>query len=93
MVFLFKILNYIKSKGRFTNPIYGRLYKLKGESMPFRYVNRRGDKEKGIHRFKHHNLKQYIFYNFHNVEREADKEEVRIYNIIKPHVDNIAKNI
>ena len=75
-----------------TLPQYGRLYKLENESLAFRYVYCRGDDEKGIHRFKHHQLKEYIFYDFAPIEREANQEEVRIYNLIKEHVNEVAEN-
>lgn len=74
-----------------TLPKHGRLYKLENEALPFRYVYCRGDELKGIHRFKHHQLKEYIFFDFSTVQREASKEEVRIYNKIKDHVNEIAR--
>lgn len=74
-----------------TLPQYGRLYKLENESLAFRYVYCRGDDEKGIHRFKHHQLKEYIFYDFSPVEREATKEEVKIYNKIKDYINDLAR--
>lgn len=72
-----------------TLPTYGKLYKIENESLPFRYVYCRGDDKKGIHRFKHHQLKEYVFSDFSLVEREASKEEVKIYNKIKDHVNEI----
>jgi len=74
-----------------TLPQYGRLYKLENEPLPFRYVFVKGDDEKGIHRFKHHQLKEYIFYDFVPVEREANKEEIRLYNIIKDYINELAR--
>ena len=74
-----------------TLPQYGRLYKLENEPLPFRYVFAKGDDEKGIHRFKHHQLKEYIFYDFVPVEREANKEEIRLYNIIKDYINELAR--
>jgi len=67
------------------------LYKIKNESLPFRYVYKLGDESKGVHRFKHHQLKEYIFYNFNQIEREANPEEQRLYNIIKDHVNEISR--
>lgn len=74
-----------------TLPKYGKLYKLENESLPFRYIYRKGDEGKGIFRFKHHHLKEYIFYDFSQVEREADKREIRLYNLIKDHINEVAK--
>lgn len=74
-----------------TLPKYGKLYKIKNEPLPFRYIFRRGDDEKGIHRFKHHQLKEYVFYDFDQVEREANKEEARLYNLIKDYIDELAR--
>jgi len=59
--------------------------------LPFRYIYKNGDITKGIHRYKHHQLKEYIFYNFDKVEREANPEEARVYNIIKEHVNELAR--
>lgn len=73
-----------------TLPQYGKLYKLKNENLPFRYVYRRGDDQKGVHRFKHHQLKEYVFNDFGPVEREANNNEIRIYNLIKDHINDIA---
>jgi len=70
----------------------GTLYKLKNEQLPFRYIQyshwRKADK-KTFH-FKHHKLKEYIFSDLSEVEREATLEEVRVYNLIKEHVNEIA---
>ena len=74
-----------------TLPQYGRLYKIENESLAFRYVYCRGDNKKGIHRFKHHQLKEYILNDFGAIEREANQEEIRIYNLLKDHVDDIAR--
>lgn len=94
-----KILNFLeKDKALMpygidpdTLPQYGKLYKLENESLAFRYVYCRGDIEKGIHRFKHHQLKEYIFLDFAAVEREANEEEIRIYNKIKDHINEIRR--
>jgi len=74
-----------------TLPQYGRLYKLENEPLVFRYIYKEGDDRKGIHRFKHHQLKEYVFSDFVPVEREANQEEIRIYNKIKDHVNELAK--
>lgn len=74
-----------------TLPQYGKLYKLKNESLPFRYIFVRGDDIKGIHRFKHHQLKEYIFYDFDPVEREANEEEIKVYIKIRGHINEVAK--
>lgn len=74
-----------------TLPQYGKLYKLENEPLPFRYVFQTGDDKKGIHRFKHHQLKEYIFYDFCPVEREANKEETRLYNLIKDYINEVAR--
>lgn len=74
-----------------TLPKYGRLYKLENELLPFRYIYKSGDDDKGVHRFKHHQLKEYIFEDFGPVEREANEEEIRIYNKIKDHINELAR--
>lgn len=85
-----KILDFF-DKSEALSLKYGNLYKIKNEALPFRYVFVRDDDRKGIHRFKHHQLKEYIFYNFDQIEREANPEEIRIYNIIKDHIDELAR--
>jgi len=85
-----KILNFL-DKTEQSFPKYGKLYKIKNEPLPFRYIFVSGDDKKGIHRFKHHQLKEYIFYNFDEVEREANPEESRLYNIIKDYIDELAR--
>jgi hypothetical protein len=85
-----KILNFL-DKSEQLYPKYGTLYKLKNESLPFRYIFVYGDNKKGIHRFKHHQLKEYVFYDFSQVEREANPEEIRLYNILKDHINEIAR--
>jgi len=89
-----KILNFID--GVFTEekvqPTLGTLYKIKGEELPFRYIRFANDSyaNKPVYHFKHHQLKEYKFTNLDKVEREANKEEVRLYNLIKNHVNGIA---
>jgi len=88
-----KILNFID--GVFPieekNMKLGTLYKIKGEELPFRYIQyshlRKADK-KSFH-FKHHQLKEYVFKDLSQVEREATSEEARLYNLIKEHVNQI----
>lgn len=89
-----KILDFINGNFLISKkkaPTHGKLYKLRNEALPFRYINRKGDKEKGLHRFKHHYLKEYVFYNFDEIEREANKKELRIYNLIKDHINEVAR--
>ena len=91
-----KILNFID--GIFPEeeiqPILGTLYKLKGEELPFRYIRFTNEpySNKPVYHFKHHQLKEYKFNSLSNVERKANKEEVRIYNLIKEHVNEVAEN-
>lgn len=90
---LVKILNFIDGifEEDSLKPQYGKLYKIKDEPLPFRYVYISGDEIKGIHRFKHHQLKEYIYYDFNKIEREANPEEIRVYNIIKEHINELAR--
>ena len=91
-----KILNFID--GIFpeerVQPVLGTLYKIKGEELPFRYIRFINDSypNKVIYHFKHHQLKEYKFNNLCKIEREANKEEVRLYNLVKEHVNEVAKN-
>jgi hypothetical protein len=91
-----KILNFIDKvfPEEQTQPVLGTLYKIKGEELPFRYIRFANDPypNKGIYHFKHHQLKEYKFTNLNKVEREANEEEVRIYNLIKEHVNEVAEN-
>jgi hypothetical protein len=70
----------------------GTLYKIKGEQLPFRYIQYSHLKnvDKKTFHFKHHQLKEYIFNDLGQVEREATPEEARVYNLIKEHVNEIA---
>lgn len=68
----------------------GSLYKIKGEELPFRYIQYSNLKNKKVFCFKHHQLKQHVFTDLSKVEREATPEEVRLYNLIKEHVNEIA---
>lgn len=85
-----KILNFF-DKSEPLSLKYGNLYKLKDEELPFRYVFNREDGKKNLYRFKHHQLKEYIFSDLSSVERKANPEEVRVYNIIKDHVNELAR--
>jgi len=91
-----KILNFID--GIFpeeqVQPMLGKLYKIKDEELPFRYIRFANDSypNKAIYHFKHHQLKEYKFINLNRIEREANKEEVRLYNLIKQHVNEVAEN-
>jgi hypothetical protein len=88
-----KILNFIDAifTEEKVQPILGTLYKIKGEELPFRYIRFMNDSypNKAIYHFKHHQLKEYKFNDLSRVERKANKEEVRIYNLIKDHINNI----
>lgn len=70
----------------------GTLYKIKNEELPFRYIQYSHQKNinKKTFYFKHHQLKEYAFNDLSGVEREATPEEVRLYNLIKEHVNEIA---
>jgi hypothetical protein len=91
-----KILNFIDKvfPQEQIQPILGTLYKIKGEELPFRYIRFINDpcSNKPVYRFKHHQLKEYKFNDLSRVERKANKEEVRIYNLIKEHVNEVAEN-
>lgn len=88
-----KILNFIDAvfPKEQIQPILGTLYKIKGEELPFRYIRYANDSysNKPVYRFKHHQLKEYKFNDLSKIEREANEEEVRLYNLIKKHVNNI----
>jgi hypothetical protein len=91
-----KILNFIDGvfEEQKDQPVLGTLYKIKGEELPFRYIRFANDSypNKGIYHFKHHQLKEYKFTNLDKVERESNKEEVRLYNLIKNHVNEVAES-
>lgn len=88
-----KILNFIDGifEEKQDPPILGSLYKLKGESLPFRYIKFTNEfmSNKPIYHFKHHQLKEYKFNDLSKIERKANQEEIRIYNLIKEHVNKI----
>jgi len=89
-----KILNFIDKvfPQEQIQPTLGTLYKIKGEELPFRYIRFANDSypNKAIYHFKHHQLKEYKFNDLSKIEREANKEEIRIYNNIKIHINEIA---
>jgi hypothetical protein len=91
-----KILNFID--GIFpeeqAQPVLGTLYKIKGEELPFRYIRFTNDSysNKAVYHFKHHQLKEYKFNDLSKIEREANKEEARLYNLIKKHINETARN-
>jgi len=95
---MIKILNFIDSIFPTQEPIklkLGTLYKIKGEDLPFRYIeysNLINTDNGKLYHFKHHQLKQYTFSSLDRVEREANIDEIRIYNLIKNHVNSISKN-
>jgi len=89
-----KILNFIDAvfEEEKEQPVLGTLYKIKGEVLPFRYIRFTNEvySNKPVYHFKHHQLKEYKFNNLSKVERKANKEEIRIYNLIKDHVNEYA---
>ena len=92
-----KILNFIDGifpEEQQLQPVLGTLYKIKGEELPFRYIRFANDSypNKAIYHFKHHQLKEYKFNDLSKIERQANKEEVRLYNLIKNHVNKVAEN-
>ncbi len=91
-----KILDFIDGvfEEEKEQPILGALYKIKDEVLPFRYIRFINDSysNKPVYHFKHHQLKEYKFNDLSKVERKANKEEVRIYNLIKEHVNEVAEN-
>ena len=91
-----KILNFIDKvfPQEQIQPTLGTLYKIKGEELPFRYIRFANDSypNKAIYHFKHHQLKEYKFTNLIRVERKANKEEVRLYNLIKEHINQVVES-
>lgn len=94
---IIKILNFIDGifEEQKDPPILGTLYKIKGEDLPFRYIRFTNDSyaNKPVYHFKHHQLKEYKFNDLSKVERKANKGEIDIYNNIKDHINEIAKNL
>jgi len=91
-----KILNFIDGvfQEEKEQPTLGTLYKIKGEDFPFRYIRFTNEiySNKPVYHFKHHQLKEYKFNDLSKVERKANQKEINIYNDIKDHVNEIAKN-
>jgi hypothetical protein len=91
-----KILNFIDGvfEEEKEEPILGTLYKIKGEDLVFRYIRFTIDfyTNEPVYHFKHHQLKEYKFNDLSKVERKANQKEINIYNDIKDHVNEIAKN-
>lgn len=89
-----KILNFIDSVFEENNiqPVLGTLYKIKGEELPFRYIRFTNDffTNEPTYHFKHHQLKEYKFNDLSKIERKSNPEEIRLYNLIKEHVNEIA---
>lgn len=88
-----KILNFIDGifEEEIIKPTLGTLYKIEGEDLPFRYIRFTKDfiSNKPVYHFKHHQLKEYKFNDLSKVERKASSEEIKVYNIIKEHVNLI----
>ena len=93
---IIKILNFIDGifEEQKEQPTLGSLYKIKGEDLPFRYIRFANESfsNKPVYHFKHHQLKEYKFNDLSKIERKANKEEVRIYNLIKDHINEVAEN-
>lgn len=93
---IIKILNFIDGifEEEKEQPVLGTLYKIEGEDLAFRYIRFTNDlySNKPVYHFKHHQLKEYKFNNLSKVERKANKKEVRIYNLIKGHINEVAEN-
>ena len=93
---IIKILNFIDGifEEEKEQPVLGTLYKIEGEDLAFRYIRFTNDlySNKPVYHFKHHKLKEYKFNNLSKVERKANKKEVRIYNLIKGHINEVAEN-
>jgi hypothetical protein len=91
---IIKILDFIDGIFEEDQPILGTLYKIKGEDLPFRFIRFANDfmSNKPVYHFKHHQLKEYKFNNLSRIERKANKQEIRLYNLIKNHVNKVAEN-
>jgi hypothetical protein len=63
----------------------GTLYKLRNEDFAFRYLGEQYNmiENQIYHRFKHHQVKEVFILNESLIEREANPEEIRIYNLLK----------
>lgn len=70
----------------------GGLYILKDESLPFRYI-RYSDQENDVYYFKHHQLKTLVFCDTNSVIREANQQEINLYNSLKEKMNALASHI
>lgn len=73
----------------------GTLYKIDGEDFAFRYL---GEEYSVIdneiyHKFKHHQLKEIFLKDDSRIQREANNQEIKIYNLLKEEVNKIAGRI
>ena len=93
---IIKILNFIDGifEEEKEQPVLGTLYKIKGEDLAFRYIRFTKDlySNKPVYHFKHHQLKEYKFNDLCKVERKANKQEIRMYDLIKNHINKVAEN-
>lgn len=70
----------------------GKLYILKNESLPFRYV-RYSNQDEDVFYFKHHQLKTIAVVDLKDILREANEDEIHLYNTLKEKMDALAKRI
>lgn len=70
----------------------GGLYIVKGESLPFRYI-KYSNQDKNVFYFKHHQLKTIIVADLKDVIREANEDEIYLYNMLKEKMNDVAKRI
>lgn len=70
----------------------GTLYILEGESLPFRYIKYLDQKD-NVYNFKHHKLKMLTFNNTNSVIREANQNEINLYDSLKEEINNLADRI
>lgn len=90
----------LPNKSQFVNEILpnkdlkkGTLYKLRNEDFAFRYLGEQYNMidNQIYHRFKHHQVKEIFILDESLIEREANPEEIRIYNLLKQKVNKFAK--
>jgi len=70
----------------------GGLYILKDETLPFRYV-RYSDQDQDVFYFKHHQLKTIAVVDLKDILREANQDEINLYNSLKEKMNDLAKRI
>lgn len=70
----------------------GGLYILKNEALPFRYV-RYSDQDEDVFYFKHHKLKTIAVVDLRDILREANQDEIYLYDMLKEKMDALAKSI